>query len=280
MIEFLLSFLFFLSPLLIAASGSLVAELSGRTNMALEGFILSGAFCAALLMASGCGAAISCILAMVAAGAACAILSVCIDRFGTDPIMAGLAANLIAQSGTGALAKILFGSQGILRLSMPAYKQAMGQASVVIDLCAAAAVFGFAWIFIAQTREGLRIRALGSNQAAAKSSGVNPGLSRALAFSFSGIACALAGALYVVRLSAWSTGMTFGKGWLALAAMYVGRASFPGLLLSCILFSLVETFANLLQGQSSLPQEWSLAFPYIATLVFMAFVQRRKGKKE
>lgn len=276
--EFALSFLFFLSPLLIATAGSLVSELSGRTNMALEGLILSGAFSAALFMSSGCGPLPACLLAMLVVGLASALMSLCIDRFGTDPIMAGLAVNLIAQAGTDALSKLLFGSQGVLRLSAKAAKPAFGAAGIMVDLAAAVLVFGICWIFIAQTREGLRIRALGSNPEAARSSGVNGSLSRALAFSFSGLACGLSGALFVLRLSAWSPGMTFGKGWLALAAMYVGRSSFPGLLLSCALFSMVESMANLLQGQA-IPQEWSLAFPYLATLAFMALAPRRSGKR-
>ncbi len=280
MLDFALSFLFFLSPLLIAATGSFAAELSGRTNMALEGFILSGAFLAALLMASGMGAFAACLISMAACGAASALMSLCIDRFGTDPIMAGLAANLVAQSGTQALAKTILGSQGLLRIEAAAYKSALGQASVIVDLAAAAFVFGCAWIFIKGTREGLRIRAVGSNPRAAAAIGLDAGFSRALAFAVSGMACGLAGGLYVLRLSAWSGGMTFGKGWLALAAMYLGRSGFPALLASCALFSLVQTAANLLQGQSAVPQEWSLAFPYLATLAFMALVPFSREKRK
>lgn len=277
MAEFAVACLFFLAPLVIAAAGSLMAELSGRTNMALEGLILTGAFSAAAFMSAGCGAPLACILAMLVAGLCACLLSLCVDRFGTDPIMAGLAANLVAQAGTDALSKILFGSQGILRLKPSADLSGFGGGFPATELAAAGVVFALSWIFLSRTRGGLRLRAVGSNPEAARASGVDGVFSHALAFALSGLACGLSGALAVQRLSAWSPGMTFGKGWLALAAMYVGRSSFPGILASCALFSMVESLANSLQGQA-LPQEWSLAFPYLATLVFMALAPRRKKK--
>lgn len=270
MLEFLLAFVGFLSPLLIAATGSLAAEFSGRTNMALEGQILIGAFCAALVFQAGGGAVAACAVGVACAGAMAAGLSACMDRFGTDPIMAGLSANLIVQSLSAALAKIVYGSQGTVRISMIGTRGPSGGWTAFLDLALASAVFALLWVFMVQTRPGLRIRAVGSSIEAARTSGIRVGISRASAFALSGAACGLSGVMLVMRLSSWSPGMTFGKGWLALAAMYVGRSGFLGLILSCAAFSLAQTAANLLQGQSSIPQEWSLAFPYLATLFFMA----------
>lgn len=280
MLDFSLSLLAYLSPLLIASSGALAAELSGRTNMGLEGQILIGAFAAALALSAGSGPLAACALGLAAAAAAAAALCAAMDRFGTDPIMAGLSFNLVAQSAAAALAKVRFGSQGTMRLPPIPWRQGMGSWSALSDAVIALLAFVAAWGFLAASRAGLRIRAVGSNEEAAATSGIRPGASRALAFALSGSACGLSGAILVLRLSAWSPGMTFGKGWLALAAMYLGRRRFPGLALSCLAFSVAQTASNLLQGQSSLPQEWSLAFPYAATLALMALWRTEGAKRK
>ncbi len=275
--EFIASTMLYFAPLLIIASGALFTELSGRVNMAIEGQLLLGSFIAATAIYSG----LNPLLAVLLASSVCAIfalgLSLAIDRFRTDPILAGLAANLVLLAAVSFFSKLSFGTAAVVRLKdrFPLFQGDWGLS--LFNGLFACAFFIFFSFYLRQSRPGLRLRAVGSQAAAARAAGIDPAFYRALSFSISGLASGLAGALLCLNLSAWAPGMTGGKGWIGLAAMYLSRNKTSGLLLSCLVFSLAESAANLLQGQQAIPQEWSFSMPYIITLILLALVPK-KGK--
>jgi simple sugar transport system permease protein len=277
MLDFLISLAAFLSPLLMMASGSLCAELSGRVNMALEGQVLLGSFAAALVLNAGGNPLVAFAAAALASTSLAVALSLAMDRFKADPILAGLSANLMVLAGVGMFAKLSFHGSGTQRLRIESLQSSGEAMRACLLLSIAIAFFFLMWALVSATRPGLRLRAIGSGPEAGRASGVNAGFSRAIAFACSGIACGLAGCALVLDLSAWYLGITGGKGWLALAAMYVGGRTYPGLAGACLLFAVAESAANLIQGINGIPQEWSLALPFVVTLLFLAFSRRGSG---
>jgi simple sugar transport system permease protein len=66
--------------------------------------------------------------------------------------------------------------------------------------------------------------------------------------------------------------MPSGKGWIALAVIFLGRRKPAGVLAAAFLFGLAEAFSNYAQGSMSLPADFFLAFPYLITLTAMIVI--------
>src|SRR5688500_15060151 len=97
-------------PYLFAASGGVVAERAGVVSLALEGFMLAGAFGATLGSFYGDGAMVGLVCGL-AAGLACVLLhAVASIRFRADQVVVGIAINLLVVGLTRFFLELAFGS--------------------------------------------------------------------------------------------------------------------------------------------------------------------------
>ena len=96
---------------------------------------------------------------------------------------------------------------------------------------------------------GLRLRSMGERPEAAASLGLSVPLYRSLGVLLSGALAGLAGAWLASEQHSFTDGMTNGRGYIAIAAMIVGKWSPLGAAAACLL---------LMTGQSQLaPLSWS-----------------------
>jgi general nucleoside transport system permease protein len=259
-------------PLLAAAGGSLAAEKSGRTNMALEGLVTVGAFVAAASGVSGippiAGAALAALLGTALALAFCVFL----EKTGADPVISGIAFNLLSAASVSALAEAISGSAGLWRFGAPS-----GAMIPFASLLAGLAFFALSWILIARTRAGLRLRAAGSSPEALQAAGADPEGGRRLAFAVSGCGAALAGALMALGIGAFSPGLSAGRGWLALASVYAGRKGASGTLAAVAAFSGANYIATIAQSSFPLPLELSACIPPLVALIAVTLSGLRAG---
>jgi simple sugar transport system permease protein len=266
------------APLILAGLGGLLTEQAGILNIALEGMILGGAF-SALLTAGLTG---SLPLALTAA-ALTGILTASLFNLSSftlkgNPFIAGLGINILVPALTASLSSMLYGNQGIIRPeSLPALPRLGG-----IDLfsflalgLAAAGVF-----LLYRTGPGLLIRACGEKPDLLKSRGVNPDTVRKASVLMSGILAALAGAALSLRLGVYVPGMSAGKGWIALVAIFLGYRRIPGLIPACLFFALAEGATNRAQGVLGIPPTLILSFPYFLTLggLWLFSFQRQRNR--
>jgi simple sugar transport system permease protein len=87
--------------------------------------------------------------------------------------------------------------------------------------------------------------------------------------------CGLAGAqLALGNVTLFSENMTAGRGWIAVVAVLLGRATPLGVLAAALLFGLAEAFGFRLQGLG-LPQQATDAAPYVVTLIALFVSSRR-----
>ena len=135
----------------------------------------------------------------------------------------------------------------------------------------------YAW-FIHRTEYGLSLRAVGENPAAAQTAGINVFRYRYLAVVISGVLASLGGAyLTLTQVSRFAENMTNGRGWIAIAALTLGRMSPLGTFLSCLLFGLASALSNQIQVLNiGIPYQVALMVPYI--LAILALISTR-GKK-
>jgi general nucleoside transport system permease protein len=267
-----------LTPLLLAALGGLLSELSGVINFALEGMMLAGAFGA--VWGSHCsGSPRFGIVTRGASGTLIAFLhAVACLRLRANQIVSSIALNLLAAGGTGMLLNQVFGVYGtspavatLPRLSSQGFITG-GVLSGLSVLVPAALALGFAvTILFRYTVVGLRIRACGENPLAARAAGLDTERIRFLAIITGGALAGMAGAyLSIGELSQFVENMTHGRGYLAIAALILGRWKPLGVLLTASFFGFSEALSEWLAiSWPQFPSQLFLALPYLVCLAIL-----------
>ena len=140
-------------------------------------------------------------------------------------------------------------------------------------------VAGVAW-FLAKTRAGLILRAVGENHDAAHAIGYNVVGVRMLALLFGG-ACAGIGGTYLstVQTPLWVEDMTAGRGWIALAIV-VFAAWRPGrALLGAYLFGGVTVVQLHIQGFGvDIDAQILSMLPYLITILVLVLISHDKAR--
>ncbi|MGQ0605170.1 MAG: ABC transporter permease [Anaerolineales bacterium] len=278
------------TPILLAALGGAFTFYAGVFNIAMEGMLLMGAFCAVLgsyFFQSWIAGIVCAILGAVAMALIFILFAVVLK---TDEFVTGIALNLFAAGATTYLLRQLFGVRGafadagiqaIPRVDIPLLNQIplLGEilsGQNLIVYVAVAAVFACGYV-IFRTPFGLRLRAAGYNAASLESSGVQPARVRVAALLICGVLCGLGGAflsLGYVRL--FAEGMSAGRGWIALAAVILVNGNPWAIALIALLFGLADGLGLFIQGYN-VPAQFTSMVPYLATLIAL-FVYARRMK--
>lgn len=262
-------------PILFAALGVLVMQLSGVLNIGAEGMMLIGAFA---------GMAGTWIFGNVWLGAlfvaAVSAFTGLLFAFFTVTMKAnqtvvGVAFNILSTGLTTTLFRILFGMNSGETLtgfqpiggafSLPVY---MGFGAVVLIT-----------LFMYKTRPGLMIRAAGEHPKAADSVGLSVTGIR-YAATMAGAVIIGFGGMYLSMgiLSFFSEEMVTGRGYIALAAVIFGRYTAAGTLLAVLVFGAGEAAVYRLQALgSAIPSQLILMIPYVLTILIVAGTGRRSG---
>ncbi|MEO1721022.1 MAG: ABC transporter permease [Pseudomonadota bacterium] len=285
------------TPLILCAMAGLVSERAGIIDIGLEGKLLAGAFAAAAV-ASLTGSAWAGLGAALLASALMALLHgfACITHRG-EQIISGVAINILASGLTVVVGIALFRQGGQtpslgaaerfgpitfpgvetareIPVLGPVYAELLSGHTLPVYLALMVVPF-VAWL-LWRTRFGLRLRAAGEMPAAVDSAGVSVPWLRYRAVLIAGLLCGLAGAyLSTAHGAGFVREMSAGKGYIALAAMIMGRWRPWAVLAACLLFGFLEAGAARLQGTElpligEVPVELVLVIPYIATVALLA----------
>lgn len=268
------------TPILLAAMGGLVNRQGGIVNIGLEGKMLAGALAAVLVSASTANPWLGVLAAAIVSGLIGLVFSWMITRLGANQIIAGLGLNLAIVGLIGYLLPVLFGVQGVL---VPIGLK--GLPRIDIPIIAGIPVLGpiisgkdvltyFSWIsivlvygFLYRTTWGLRLRATGANEEAARAAGVASSRWADISTVIAGVFSGLAGAQLALGLvTLFNKNMTAGRGFIALAAFYFGDGQ-PGLTaLAAFIFGLFESLSFRFQS-SGLPSQIVRMLPYLVVVV-------------
>jgi simple sugar transport system permease protein len=273
------------SPLFLGALGGLYCERAGVVNVGLDGIMLMGAFAAAVV-SFFTGSAWIGVAAAIGAGALLGLLHalICV-RFKADHVISGVAINIMASSATIFLLQYLFhnkgqspsapqvGSLGDLALGVPVLGSVLHNMSY-LTIIGLALVAG-TQVFINHSRWGLRLRSVGENPYAAQSLGIPVKKYMYLSVMAGCAMAGLAGAfLSIGMLNVFTRNMTAGRGYIALAALIVGRWKPWGILAAALFFGYISAWQMSLQG-FAVPAQIIEAMPYAAALIMLALVSRR-----
>lgn len=295
------------TPLILAALAGLFAERAGVVDIGLEGKMLGAAFAAASAaavtgsawMGLGAGIIFSIALAMVH--------GVTVITYRGDQIVSGMAINIVVAGLAPSLANAWFGLNGqtpfldgssrFASITLP-FADAVRDVPVLGGLysgilsghsiptyLAFLSVPVALWVLY-KTRYGLMLRAVGENPEAVDTAGLSVFGLRYRALIITGILCGIAGAAMAIALSSgFIRDMSAGKGYLALAAMILGRWRPVQTMLACLLFAFADALQGVLQGVDLpligiVPAPFIIMLPYVITVIVMAgFVGRIQAPK-
>ncbi|ALG15316.1 ABC transporter permease [Kibdelosporangium phytohabitans] len=262
-----------LTPILFAALAGALCQRAGVFNISLEGTLLVGCFAAVAGSWYTGSAWLGVLTAVLASAAYSLILAVGSVTFGGDAIVIGVAANLLAVGLTSFLIRTVFGTEGAFSdPALAGLDPVLGQSLLVYLSWLAVAAFA---VLLYRHPWGLRLRGVGERPLAARTLGVSVTKYRYWAIIAGGALCGLGGAqLALGSVTLFAENMTAGRGWIAVVAVMLGRATPIGVLLAALLFGLAEALGFRLQG-IGLPQQATDAAPYLVTLVALFLSSRR-----
>ncbi len=282
-------------PLILACLAGLWSERSGIVDIGLEGKMLAGAFAAASAASYFHSPWMGLIFAILVSIAFSLVHGYAAINQRGNQVVSGVAINMLAAglavvlghswfkqggrtpqlddasrfspitftgkeslesiSGFGPFAKILF-DHSILTYA----------AFLMVPLTA--------WV-LANTRFGLRLRAVGENPQAVDTAGISVAQLRYEAVIIAGVLCGVAGAYLSTALqTSFVRDMSGGRGFLALTALiFANWRAWPALG-ACLLFGFLQAIANFMQGVRlfgfEIPVQVFNSLPYVMTIVLLA----------
>ncbi len=282
-------------PLVFGALAGCLCERAGVINIAIEGQFLMAAFWASVA-ASFAGRAEWGLVGGIAAGVAmAALLAVFSMRYLVNQVVlgvvlialaTGLTDFLLSQIPTDPEIRSLLNNPQTLSplpdsgipLVSP-FTQSLADLPVIgptiFDQTLLAYLMyvsvGVVALLIFQTRWGLRVRSVGEHPKAADTVGLKVNRLRWQAVLLGGVFAGLGGAYFTVGSNgAFASNMSAGNGFIALAAVIMGRWHPIYASLAALFFGLMTTLSSQLEFLGKVPSSLLTALPYLATIIAVA----------
>jgi general nucleoside transport system permease protein len=258
-------------PYLLAALGGAVCERAGVVDLALEGKLLAGAFLAAVV-AGATGSILAGVIAGAVGGALVGALQATLALvWRADQVVIGIALNLVVSAVTRMLLQVVYGSAANSD-PCPAIAGVIGDPIVWLALAALIAVP----VMVTRTALGLRLRAAGDRPDALRAAGVSVARTRALAVVIGGALAGLGGAELSLKVGGFSSDMSAGRGYIALAAVILGGWRPLAAALAAAAFGVAKALTyQLMLHVGALPTELTGLFPYVLALAVLAIAPTR-----
>jgi len=271
-------------PLIFGAMCGLVGERSGIVNIAIEGQLLLGAFFAAVAASLAGNAYVGLIAAPIAGALVGALLVWFAVKYWVDQIIIGVVLNVLVVGLTNFLFSTVLtqnsatwnARQRLPNLPVPVLSEipiigpVLFNQTILVYLMYAVVIL--LNIFVFRSRWGLRMRAVGEHPKAADTVGIKVNRTRVINTIFAGSIAGLGGAFFTVGTGlAFGKEMSAGQGFIALAAMILGKWNPYGALGAALLFGFSKNLGNLLSTIGTpVPSEFLLMLPYLVTILAVA----------
>ena len=284
------------TPLILTAMGGLLCMRARIFNIALEGFMLVGAFCAIVFVDLTNGNAFMGLLGGLIAGLlTSAIYALALIRFKADQIVAGIAINVLGFGGTSFFLKTLFGISGAYRpetlhklaairipllSNVPILGPALSVHVPTVYFALLMVVITFILLF--KTPFGLAVQSIGEHPDAARTAGIRPWVIQTLVILWSGALSGLAGAhISTSIVSEFTEGMIQGRGFTAFTAIIFGAEHPLWSFIACLLFGFAEALGIRIEISGlGLPPSILKMFPYILAVLVLTISSGMSMKRK
>ncbi len=267
-------------PLLLTATGGYFSEKSGVAQIALESFLLIGAFSGATAAYLSHSVLIGYLVAAILTLLFAQIFCLLVLKLHANSVVVGTGLNLLAIGIIPLISKAIFDSTG----STPA----------LVDLAFTDSAPLIILVFVTlgsyylseQTRWGLQMKFAGEKQEALSAVGVSTTIRRWQAISLAALITGLAGGILSMYLSsAYSPLMSAGRGFIALAAIIFAGWNLRKTMLISLFFGFCEALQIAAQSNAliseRIPAEFIQMTPYLMTLLaLLCFKSKQQAPKE
>src|SRR5574344_515262 len=261
------------APLLLVTLGGLVSEYAGRMACFLDGIINLGAFCCFAFTVLTKNIVAGTLLSLLVCTAATTALEKLASRFKANIFLAALAMNLLFSSVCTLLSSIFFDPRSVLTSPLFSFSASTARPVTAI-VCYTLSI---ALLFVLRyTRTGLALRITGTDPAVLDSRGISSASYKSLSWILASFCGALCGCTLAVRLSSFVPGMASGRGWTALAAVFLGKKNPVIICIAVAVFSAAEYASSYIQNIpafASVPSSVLLALPYLISLLLILVVR-------
>ncbi len=278
------------TPLVFGALAGCLCERSGVINIAIEGQLLLGAFFASVASSLAYSAEMGLVGGILAGLALASLLAVFALRYQVNQVVlgvvlialaTGLSNFLLSQIPDDPEVKQYLNEPLILpRIEIPGLSDipllgpALFNQSILVYLMFASVALVTFLLF--ETKWGLRVRSVGEHPKAADTVGIKVNRIRWQAVLLGGVFAGLGGAYFTVgSTGSFDQNASAGNGFIALAAVIMGRWHPIGASLAALFFGFMWTLQAQLALVEKIPGELLRASPYLATIIAVAgFVGR------
>lgn len=289
---FLFSIIRVTTPLLYGSLASLMSELSGVSNIGIEGMMLTCALIGVLSSAFfGANAGLGLLCAVLVGIALGLLLCFLITKLQTDAIITGIAYNLTASGLTVFLLYLAVGEKGIssslvsgvlpsmeipLLNKIPFVGAVLSGHNILTYVVILLVIL--ISVFLYKTPLGLHIRGCGESPEALESVGIHVSRIQYIALALSGALAALGGAyMSMGYVSYFVKDMIAGRGFIAIAAASLGANRPLPTMFVCLLFGAAEALAvNPTIQNMGVPTELVSTIPYIVTIIVLVIYSCKK----
>lgn len=273
------------TPYFLGANAANFSERAGVINIAIEGFMIISALVYAVFSVLSGNVIIGFFVAIITNIFFSLLFSLFVVKLKINQIVAGVGFNLLMAGIAKFILVFLFNSSSNSpRFDSFHYIPCLFNipyiGKVVSDYII---LFSFALLFISnfilfRTKFGLRLRSVGENPEAGESLGIKVRLYKLSGIIICGFLSSLAGIWLASNQNSFSDGMIAGRGYIAIAAMIIGKWKPTNIFFACIMFAFFEAFEISLQISGTvIPTQLVQMLPYLITiLVLVGFVSKTK----
>lgn len=261
-------------PLFFAAIGAYFSEKSGVAQIALESYLLVGAFTAASATYFSHSVIVGYLSAALVTALFAQVFCILILKFKGNSIVIGTGMNLLAMGLIPIVSKTLFNSTGSTpSLELPEFNSYLPYLTLI-------AVVMVSYWLSEKTIWGLQMKFAGEKKLALQSVGISATVRQWQSVTFSALVTGLGGAVLSTALSSsYSPLMSAGRGFIALAALIFSGWNFGRALFVCLFFGFCEALQIQLQSNQLISMyiaaEFIQMIPYAATLLALLLMKSK-----
>jgi len=271
-------------PIMLGALTGVICSTSGVINIAIEGQLLLGAFCAAIATSVTGNLWLGLLCGALAGSLVGVLLALFAIAYRVDQIVLGVVLNTLVLGLTGYLYNAIMVPYGNTlnnpNTFNPIKIPGLGDIPIIGPVFFDSTIFLYiTYVLLAaiqvglfRTRWGLRTRAVGEHPVAADTVGI-----RVLAYRYrnvilAGLIAGIGGAYFTIgSVGSFGPDMSSGEGYIALAAMIFGRYTPFGAIGAALLFGFTTQLQSILSSINvPIQSDLLLLTPYVVTIIVVA----------
>lgn len=284
LINLLTRALFMSTPLILGATGEVIAERTGMMICAVEGIFLTGAWAGFTGAYLSGNIAIGFLAALIGGALVACLYGFATVYMNQHQIVMGTAVAILMTGFCTFFYRVIFGTPAsplkidpLATLSIPflcnipIFGQIFFEQNIVTYLTII--IVPIVGYVIFKTALGLNMRSCGENPEAVEVAGLNVRRIRFLAVVVAGCFDGIAGAYYsLCNVGMYTSEIISGRGWIAFGICFLGNWSPKGALLFSMVFGIFDaigTYAKAV-GVFGIPSEIFSALPYLLVIILTA----------